>query len=79
MWQPIETAPRNGTKLYIVWPGACCAPLVSWQCFEGGEEDGTGSIWMWSLEDDTLLVGQMDAGWIGFEEDPEPTHWMPAL
>ena len=75
-WQTIDSAKKDGTKIFITWPGAECAPLVSWQCLEGGNEDGTGWAFMWAVEDDSLLIGQELEGWIGFDGDPEPTHWI---
>ena len=76
-WQTIDSAPRDETKIFITWPGASCAVLVRWQCFEGGCDDSDeGWVFMWALEDDGLLVGQEMDGWIGFEGDPEPTHWI---
>lgn len=78
-WQPIETAPNDGTPVYLCWPGAECAPLASWQCAEGGDEiTGEGFYFMWCLKDDTLLIGEAE-GWIGYEGDPVPTHWMPSI
>ena len=72
-WQPIESAPRDGRKILLWWPGATSAPLGSWQCLEGGDEDGTGWIFAWALEDDGL--SEHGDGWI-YDDSFQPTHWI---
>ena len=72
-WQPIETAPHH-KKILLWWPDATSAPLASWQCLEGGDEDGTGWVFAWCMEDDNL--SEHGDGWI-YADSHQPTHWMP--
>jgi hypothetical protein len=71
-WQPIETAPKDGTKI-LLWANGECAPLGSYQCIEGGDDDGTGFVYAWVLEN-TDLSSEGDG--VIYAEDRQPTHWM---
>ena len=73
-WQPIETAPLDGTTV-ILWWGGDYAALGSWECFEGGNEDGTGWVFGWSLRDERLSLN--GDGWLVYDDEPKPTHWQP--
>ena len=62
MWQPIETAPKDGTKLLLVWreKSPRSLPFViegQWHVARDGDE-----FW-WSPSPMRWAV--------------EPTHWMP--
>jgi hypothetical protein len=68
-WQPIETAPKDGTPVWLWWPSPDSEAITGW----------------WSegwYEGDRLV--RSDAGWVGNEasshrldEWSQPTHWMP--
>ena len=71
-WQPIETAPKDGTYIRL-WNGA---------------EQGDGYWELWERDDQGRAVGFEDEAlmippdrWMwsgeGFAIEPEPTHWMP--
>ena len=63
-WQPIETAPRDGTPLLLFSP----AP-DKWK-FAGGNTTSGALIWVSGGWRET-------GGWRGdYHKDP-PTHWMP--
>jgi hypothetical protein len=66
MWQPIETAPRDGTafigiKGKMVFRTYCSQHYVKWPHEEGGPTFQE----VWSREDDSSIFP-----W-------KPTHWMP--
>lgn len=64
-WEPIETAPKDGTRILVfdhgVWP-------AHWteECEKGNGESGPG----WQIYE-----CEMDA-WYALAADT-PTHWMP--
>lgn len=61
-WQPIETAPRDGTYLCLYAP----TRKEPFQC----------GCWIWETDDnDDPSDGTW---WLGDgREDDQPTHWMP--
>lgn len=65
-WQPIETAPRDGTFIFLVDRGK---PYVG--CYVSREEYSFGKLERktegWTLYGDMRFLGPL----------PEPTHWMP--
>lgn len=67
-WQPIETAPKDGTAMLVYGPGllrehnAHCA-VVRWQTTEHS------TIPWWTINDGKF--GPYDL------RGPSPTHWMP--
>jgi hypothetical protein len=72
-WQPIESAPHD-TEIFIYhekWP---VAHKAKWTVVEGGDEDGTGAVWGWVLDDET--GGVMGDGQLYADEDYFPTHWI---
>lgn len=75
---PIETVPRDGTYVFLYWPGCGVMPKAKWDWAEGPNEDGTGGFCLWFLQDEWLNVGGEDDGVLGYEGDPEPTHWIAA-
>lgn len=70
-WQPIETAPKDGTALllYGMWAGEISGiakePQIDIGLWAGGRSDYSGSDW-WQLS-----TGDAYGCWI------RPTHWMP--
>lgn len=74
-WQPIETAPKDGTKILIWRDGWDYAP-VAWRDAIDCDEGSFGA-WVFA---DHLCLGVGD-GCLGWNEDIEdghmPTHWMP--
>lgn len=71
-WQPIETAPKDGTEVLLgKWVNdewrVCQA---AWCYFPGHDNHVQGyesSVWWWNG----------DADWGGITEDEGPTHWAP--
>lgn len=76
MWQPIETAPKDGTEV-LVFVDCATVPIIRLASWDDGEEweeygatsreDATG--W-WSYENSVSAEK--------LEGAVEPTHWMPA-
>lgn len=72
-WQPIETAPRDGTAILVMsddWPGT-----KTGRAEECNGHNTYVAQW-WGDEEDGRWVCYMDA-----VQDPDcpikPTHWMP--
>lgn len=65
-WQPIETAPRDGTHVLLligeVAIGGC------WVLHSEGWESGIPDWYGWDTDNDLILIEV---------PDDEPTHWMP--
>lgn len=60
-WQPIETAPKDGTRLLAYWP-----PVF------GGDNAGCATTW-WVVTSSGLFGWESPWEYA----DREPTHWMP--
>ncbi len=60
-WQPIETAPRDGTKIIAWRPAVGVADTMYYAEYEGL----TGGAWHWADDGDAPHV------------ERQPTHWMP--
>lgn len=60
-WQPIETAPKDGTRVLAV-----CAVAQYPKCNITWVDDGT---WMFAPKPDKFLAAGLHGWW--------PTHWMP--
>lgn len=62
MWQPIETAPKDGTSILLYVDG----------CVIEGNYRGSEDYKYWGY----VSLNSHGCGCCG-EDDPEPTHWMP--
>jgi Lar family restriction alleviation protein len=74
-WQPIETAPRDGTKVFLWHQKWGSAPVGWWDWVEGPCEDGTGGFCLWHVVEKNLPP--TEDGLIWPDEMELPTHWMP--
>jgi hypothetical protein len=63
MWQPIETAPKDGSSIWCFASGRSFDADVWWQ----------GMIHWQSV----LLMKGQEPDWLGVPRDVSPTHWMP--
>ena len=63
-WQPIETAPRDGTHILVLMEGAV---IEAW--WETGFEEWLGN---W----DCVTLPSHGCGCC-YSSNAEPTHWMP--
>ncbi len=72
-WQPIETAPKDGTDV-LVYFGTMGVRQVSW-CAPHWAEHDEKDYWSWCVDDNKhspyALRGYSDTG------PRAPTHWMP--
>ena len=72
-WQPIETAPKDGSKVLLFREDWDQAFIGKWKYFEDGD-----GFYAWELGE-YICIGISD-GILGYEEDHEegimPTHWM---
>ena len=66
-WQPIETAPKDGTEI-LVWAGSCV--VVSWRRLNGIGYPREA----WRLVHGAYSSGD-EGDWSN--EVEHPTHWMP--
>lgn len=81
-WQPIETAPKDGTRIYITRESWDSAPVAKWGLYPGNpvESDDGADVYMqgWIIEDEQFCRGCED-GFLGWQEDIAdgvmPTHW----
>lgn len=79
-WQPIETAPKDGTPIKAIIPGSGQDNIIAW--FHGlldcdGEECGG---WYFIAEWDPPADWTDGVCWARNEDglqSTEPTHWMP--
>jgi len=68
-WQPIETAPRDGTELLAWWPGPGMGlPAIGWQITNWGRIAGSG---MWFAHS---LVGKQPTHWMPLPPPPAENH-----
>ena len=77
-WQPIETAPKDGTPIQARIPGDGDDNIIAWEWF--GEGDCDEHIFMWTFVADQEPPSSWTDGWCwGVNEngDPsiQPTHW----
>jgi len=82
-WQPIETAPKDGRKIFIYRHGWEEAPIAIW----GEHPDNPvvshdhKEVYMSGWISDSWAMHGLEEGFIGWDEDIEdrnmPTHWMP--
>lgn len=66
-WQPIETAPKDGTKVLLAYASGNYRVIVSeWMTLEtlkNGKTQSRSEYWV--------------TPWVRMDSDPQPTHWMP--
>lgn len=75
MWQQIETAPKDGTRI-VIWNKIYDhCPIAKWAERDADE----GFIFGWELEGSRSPCGSCEDDFIGWNEDQEdgfmPTHW----
>jgi hypothetical protein len=72
-WQPIETAPKDETEVFLWIPGVSNYPIAGhYTSAERVEEDYGDPEYM----EEGWYLGYGYPGDLG-EETYEPTHWMP--
>lgn len=81
-WQPIGTAPKDGTKILIFKADWDFAPVAKWVAHDADDENGSGiTFGGWGLDEFVSIPGACEEGFLGWNEDIEdgimPTHWVP--
>jgi hypothetical protein len=90
-WQTIDTAPKDGTPIFITHPNWAGAIKAHWGKYPGGlVEDSKGretTMYGWIFDNWTRFQGLCphENGFLGFDDDIEneevfeeggmPTHW----
>lgn len=80
-WQPIETAPKDGTPILVCSMDGT-RNIVQWARFEGGPGVSSRAVqvrnWQICGDEDGVIDEGWDqgAGWF-MEPHSPPTHWMP--
>lgn len=72
-WQDISTAPKDGTEIILFHKNWQLLPRGSWECIQGGEEDGSGAIYGWHV--DEYFTPDSEDGIIWPDIQELPTHW----
>ena len=68
-WQPIETAPKDGTKILIGKVGSKLICTAHWEIEPEWAYKGSSPCWASYMADDDYYSLYFDSDW--------PTHWMP--
>jgi hypothetical protein len=71
-WQPIETAPRDGTAV-VGWTGYGCS-ILAWVDDQPCSSDDPGMAAGWLARDGEACPA---CPALGVEAQGQPTHWMP--
>lgn len=77
-WPTIDSAPKDGTWILIARPEWCQAVVAKWGEYGNVEgTDGPVTMFGWLFRDPGLLMGGMECGFLGWNEDADamPTHW----
>lgn len=69
-WQPIETAPKDGTTVILFFPGLIHEQQTGYfsrrESYSNGKLDYSSARWVWGSGYSSMMG-----------DDPKPTHWMP--
>ena len=72
IWQPIETAPKDGTSV-LLWASWLDDPVIARYSYQSGYAE---SCWEGTFDGAAALESQGDT-WTDEHEVINPTHWMP--
>jgi hypothetical protein len=76
MWQPIETAPKDGTKILVYGGGQSWPSLINPDTKERGEaDDWLVVFWDYNMDSEKAWMFCNYEGAYG--EWYKPTHWQP--
>lgn len=87
-WQPIETAPRDGTSFEALIEGEIEPRIIAYQSQGFYGADGIKELGGWCIHPDDLLDAIPPKGWddgvcwqsnSNDEPSAKPTHWRPLL
>lgn len=74
MWKPIETAPRDATRVLLWVPDRATPPVVGYYAVPGWPGDFSG--WVAVMEDCHVACGIYCEGGQPVSDILTPTHWM---
>lgn len=67
-WQPIDTAPKDGTRILLYDQTRDVVVSGCWHCEpEFNTHDGYEPAWSWWVSDDEVILWDCDSA---------PSHWM---
>jgi hypothetical protein len=79
-WQKIETAPKDGTEIFITHPSWHGAVQAKWE-FNDYIDGAEQQVWLvgWCFDEWTRLHGLVceEEGFLGWDTEIMPTHWAP--
>lgn len=70
-WKPIETAPKDGTRILLWFPNDAVAVSGLWYKYPEEREGPhvfSESFFDWSVDNDLIIMDDLNK---------YPTHWMP--
>ena len=82
-WRDVQTdpPPKDGTRVVIARHGWTSFPIAVWMEYPGNPvQNASGEdVHMsgWGHDASGFTEGHEDY-WLGWDDDPMPTHWLPA-
>lgn len=80
-WQPIETAPQDGTPIQAKIPGHGSDNIIAWRAGFMNYEYRESATWVYLEEGEAPDSWTDGVCWASNEDDKpsvKPTHWKPA-
>lgn len=71
-WQPIKTAPKDGTKIILYHKDWEDLPIAYWDWLVMCDDEGNGGCCIWHVSEKFSSLGD---GYLWPEEQSEPSHW----
>ena len=71
MWQPIETAPKDGTKILVWADGYEWPEVVLYEDYPPADQEEIGERGFWRYAEDLMADATESC------DDDEWTHWQP--
>lgn len=79
-WHSIATAPKDGTEITIWNADWDCAFIVRWGEYPDNpvvdDNEKDCDLYGWLFKDPSMNGPREERGFLGWDEDPMPTHWI---